>query len=89
MIFIKRFSLLSVNCPKPGYIVSPVQKLNKFLNYIRVYAILTLFQLYLSGQFYWWRKPEYPEKTTNHIRHQRYYLPLVKMVTERGRTAMF
>ena len=22
-------------------------------------------QLYRGGQFYWWRKAEYPEKTTN------------------------
>jgi hypothetical protein len=33
----------------------------------------TIFQLYRGGRFYWWRKPEYPEKTTD-LSHFSIYL---------------
>ena len=31
--------------------------------------LLTIFQLYRGSQFYWWRKPEYLEKTTDLATH--------------------
>jgi len=30
-------------------------------------ATSAIFQLYRGSQFYWWRKPEYTEKTTDYL----------------------
>ena len=57
--------------------------LSPFNDLVYSLMVLVCFMVFYGGQFYWWRKPEYPEKTTDlsHVAHKLYHIRHIPVKT--------